>query len=493
MKGSSTEHFLIESWNAILTTLEEKDMAANLMSVDFSKAFNRMDHFCCLTALSDMGAQEETIDWVASFLHNRTMSVKIGTTMSKPRTVPGGSPQGSILGNFLFCVTTDKFTMLNGDPRIDMNALSTTTDSEGTPNLASGSENDSLPTQAITDAANPCVVSTPTTRGQFARFLPPSSLANLSGEYESDEDEFDFFRVKRRHEFDTTSSEEASIYESINRESGIYHSISTYVYIDDFNAIESIDLRGALSHITERKCELRVRAKASENLFEKINLLASDIGMQVNGQKTQMLCIHPCVHNKVSTHLVHQNAKIQSGQDMKILGFTFDKRPNANKHVEVLIERFYNRLWTLRFLKRSGLKHDHLLEIYNSVLRSAVEYCSTVYHSMIPRNLTEKLERIQRQALKIIYGWDKDIGAIMKIKDIPTLEERREKALLQFALKNEEKERYGKRWFKKSEETDREVRGTTRRKYKIPKCRTDRMQNNPVVYMAKKLNEHYSA
>ena len=80
----------------------------------------------------------------------------------------------------------------------------------------------------------------------------------------------------------------------------------------------------------------------------------------------------------------------------------------------------------------------------------------------------------------------------MKIKGIPTLEERREKALLQFALKSKEKERYGKKWFKKSEETDREVRIGTRKKCKIPKCCTDRMQNNPVVYMAKKLNEHYS-
>ena len=130
--------------------------------------------------------------------------------------------------------------------------------------------------------------------------------------------------------------------------------------------------------------------------------------------------------------------------------------------------------------------------MYYSVLRSTVEYCATVYHSMIPRTLSEKLKKIQRQALKIIYGWDVDMDELMAAKGIEKLEERREKAVLSFALKNEEKEKFGKKWFSLTEETERAVRNTTRRKYKIPKCRTSRMEANPVVNMARKLNEHYS-
>ena len=34
--------------------------------------------------------------------------------MSNPRTVPGGSPQGSILGNFLFCVATRELGEITG-------------------------------------------------------------------------------------------------------------------------------------------------------------------------------------------------------------------------------------------------------------------------------------------------------------------------------------------------------------------------------------------
>ena len=247
----STEHFLVDSWNTILTALEEKDMAANLMSVDFSKAFNRINHFCCLTSLSDMGAEETTIDWVASFLYNRTMRVKIGAAMSAARSAPGGSPQGSILGNFLFCATTDKFASLNGDPAYISDVSSSSGDSDP---------------EAQVQALDPPLysASTPTTRGQFIQFAPPNSLANLSGEYESDDDDFEFFRIKKRFDFDTSSSDDPSIYENIDAESARYHSMQTYVYIDDFNAIESIDLRNALSHTCGNERERPLRGKSKK-------------------------------------------------------------------------------------------------------------------------------------------------------------------------------------------------------------------------------------
>ena len=55
------------------------------------------------------------------------MSVKIGESRSDPRPVPGGSPQGSIMGNYLFCITTNDLTQ-NVDygvaPEISFESLS---------------------------------------------------------------------------------------------------------------------------------------------------------------------------------------------------------------------------------------------------------------------------------------------------------------------------------------------------------------------------------
>ena len=111
-KGVGVDHFLIETWNEILSALEDPRASSSLMAIDFQKAFNRMCHHQCLTALRNLGAQEIHIELVKAFLTGRTMQVKVGNVLSLPKTVPGGSPQGSILGNFLFCCTTDEFSRM---------------------------------------------------------------------------------------------------------------------------------------------------------------------------------------------------------------------------------------------------------------------------------------------------------------------------------------------------------------------------------------------
>ena len=135
------------------------------------------------------------------------------------------------------------------------------------------------------------------------------------------------------------------------------------------------------------------------------------------------------------------------------------------------------------------MKEKELLEVYGTVIRSATEYCSIIYHGLTPKYLMDKLESIQRQALKIIYGWNRDITEIMETKGIDTLEKRREANLLRFALKAEGSERYCNKWFKRTN-TERIVRPNTRNYYEEPFCRTERMKGNPVVMMTKILNEH---
>ena len=115
MKGAGTEHYLVELYQLILEALEDSRAASVITSIDYSKAFNRLDFLHCLEALAAKGASTELIAIIGSFLTSRTMSVKVGQCQSKPRIVLGGVPQGSILGVFLFNATIDSFEAASKD------------------------------------------------------------------------------------------------------------------------------------------------------------------------------------------------------------------------------------------------------------------------------------------------------------------------------------------------------------------------------------------
>lgn len=107
IKKCGAEHFLIETFDNIHRGLEDNRGSINLISIDYAKAFNRMSRQACLLAYKKKGASRETLKMIASFLKGRTMRVKIGTILSDRRTINGGSPQGCVSVNALFCTTIE--------------------------------------------------------------------------------------------------------------------------------------------------------------------------------------------------------------------------------------------------------------------------------------------------------------------------------------------------------------------------------------------------
>ena len=55
-------------------------------------------------------------------------------------------------------------------------------------------------------------------------------------------------------------------------------------------------------------------------------------------------------------------------------------------------------------LKRNGFSNEELVTVYKSSVRPVVDYLDVVYHAMLPDDLDEELDRLQNQALRIIFG-----------------------------------------------------------------------------------------
>ena len=104
-KGNSITHYLIEFINFILLNQDSEAQTAILACmVDFSKAFNRINHNLLVTKLSDMGCPGWLLRIVIAFLSNRRMIVRYKGKQSSIKSLPGGGPQGTLLGLFLFLV-----------------------------------------------------------------------------------------------------------------------------------------------------------------------------------------------------------------------------------------------------------------------------------------------------------------------------------------------------------------------------------------------------
>ena len=102
-KLHSCEHALTAAKNEILHTLDKKHIAL-LLLIDFSKAFDMVDHNILLHKLSHYGIRGPALDWLRSYLNERKQRVRVNNIYSDTKYLTHGIPQGSILGPLLFII-----------------------------------------------------------------------------------------------------------------------------------------------------------------------------------------------------------------------------------------------------------------------------------------------------------------------------------------------------------------------------------------------------
>ena len=116
IKGHSISHYLIEFTNFILYNMDMKNPRAVLaMMIDFSKAFNRQNHNKLIQILSDIGVPAWLLKVVMAFLTERELIVRYKGKCSGRKSLPGGTPQGTRLGMFLFLILINFAGFENSD------------------------------------------------------------------------------------------------------------------------------------------------------------------------------------------------------------------------------------------------------------------------------------------------------------------------------------------------------------------------------------------
>ena len=394
------------------------------------------------------------ISLTRSFLTNRSMRVRTGKLLSDPRNLNGGSPQGSILGCFLYCIATQQ---LNLD-LVDTSAANDARERPGEPNIA-----------PVEDRAN----LTPPAANQGGFNLMPQELdeaSNSSGD--------SFLTADDNHD-----QEDDPDWDIDSKAL-----IVLFKYVDDTTSVETVQPGMCTRHITASKPTEKIPAIVTNTLLEAIVTRAGDMGMKVNCHKTQMLCLSPDNGYDSWASVAVDGETIQSQGTMKLLGFVLGTAPGVGDHVEHVKDKFRARFWTLIHLRRAGVRGDRLFRLYAALIRPVLEVNSVVFHSMLTKTQAEAIERLQKQVCRLCYGWAQSYRTILQANNLQTLAERREKAIRRFVSKTlHANPRFSNRWFTRRPEVETSIRN--RRPYVKKKARTDRYKKSPLLYMQKIAND----
>ena len=281
---SSTTCALIEVLDFAAKNIDNKKYeAVAMVSIDFSKAFDQIDHGLLLQKLLNYDRKivpNDFIIWLRSYLTNRTQQVVLNGYYSETLNITSGVPQGSTLGPYLFNIFVSDLNTVNDDSKLV----------------------------------------------KFA-----------------DDTEILVPLLKK------------SIHEDC------------VVLGNEINNVLQWSITNNMK-INTQKCKILYFRRASPNN-----------------------CILP-----------HEFHGINCCTNLKFLGITLNENLDFKEHFGLVLKKASQRLYFLRILKRS---HDivDLWKVFFALIRSVLEYAAPIFMAL-PKNISEKIERIQRRAHRIICG-----------------------------------------------------------------------------------------
>ena len=274
-----------------------------------------------------------------------------------------------------------------------------------------------------------------------------------------------------------------------------------FKYIDDLSVLQLICLSGLLidydfkQHVAsdvgiDDKFLPAEHYQMQDNL-DYISHWTKDNLMKINEEKCNYM-VFSRSEEQFTTRLAVNNVKLDRVSESKILGLYISDNLSWSRNCREICMKAYSRLQMITKLKYVGVSTEDLLDIYILYIRSIAEYCSTVFHSSLTVEQSEKLERIQKTCLRVILGdMYVDYASALEMSGLETLFSRRKTRCLNFALKCAKHPRMGRMFPLNKSSNVCQIR--QQGKYEVNFARTSTYKDSTVPYCQRLLNTHYLA
>ena len=117
--------------------------------------------------------------------------------------------------------------------------------------------------------------------------------------------------------------------------------------------------------------------------------------------------------------------KIDTVQVVKLLGLYIQEDLKWNSHVCEMTKKAAKRLNFLVQLKRAQVPPRELVQFYVACIQLVLLYGCQVFHFSLPQYLSLTFERIQKRALRIMFGCAVHYHDALSRSGLVTLEQRR--------------------------------------------------------------------
>ena len=96
--GTSTNDALVEMTHRWYEATDKLNTYVRVVMLDFSKAFDLINHHILLDKLTNIGLPVHIVRWIGAFLLNRSQQVMLGNHCSSSGSPTGGVPPGTLSG-----------------------------------------------------------------------------------------------------------------------------------------------------------------------------------------------------------------------------------------------------------------------------------------------------------------------------------------------------------------------------------------------------------